>query len=287
MSRILHSAYFLLSLSGTLYVKGASPDIRLDETFPNPVRMDLDIVAKDVAMVVSEIFGSTQPPLLAPIVCSLGPPPPRTSLDDWFKPRQIRINLTVRDRGYAQFAFQLGHELGHVMIGVYRSNQAFETIATAVSLEVLDRLTTEWQAQSRYPSWANYAMAFRKYREDREVGALDRLGLKEVWQARGLESIKRRIRLDNQTIDIKAGGVSSDLGRELQIVGAMVMRLEFSPWLGVVGLEACTSPSPELNHNFMILPPLRTCVQQRAPVVSWLVPGSQLTSSPETQQKCK
>jgi hypothetical protein len=79
------------------------------------------------------------------------------------------------------------------MIGVYRTNQAFVTIATAVSLEVLDRLSTKWQSRPPYGTWANYAVAFRKYREDREADALDKLGLSEAWQHRRLESIKRRL----------------------------------------------------------------------------------------------
>ena len=281
MSRTVHSA-ILLAISCLPCANGASLTIRLDETFPSAIRDDLSVVAKDVATAVTEVFGSAQPPLSAPIVCGLGPPPPRTSLDDWFKPTQIRINLTVNGRYYAQLAFQLGHELGHVMIGIHRSNPAFETIATAVSLETLDRLSIKWQTQPPHANWANYATAFRNYREATEIGALDRLGLLLAWQRRRLKLIKRGVQRE---LDAQARGISSDRDRDVQTVGAMIVRTEGLPWRSVVGLEACTSPTPILKGEFAILPPLKKCVQQRAPVMSWLVTGSSGTPSPATTQK--
>src|SRR4051812_2179851 len=104
--------------------------VRLDDSFPSETRTDLRAVATDVARAVSDIFGGSSPPLNRPIVCSLSAPPPITCVDNWPDPMQIHIHITIGDRGYAQFAFQLGHELGHVMLGVHRSNGLIEVLAT-------------------------------------------------------------------------------------------------------------------------------------------------------------
>lgn len=103
--KLLNSVSLLLALSWP-FAKAAILSVRLDESFPSSIRGDLTVVAGDVAEIVSEMFGSAQPPFLVPIVCIRGIPPPRTSLDNWSRPTQIRINLSVGDRGYAQFAFQ-------------------------------------------------------------------------------------------------------------------------------------------------------------------------------------
>ena len=66
-------------------------------------------------------------------------------LNDWRKPTLIRIRLDVNGGlTYAQFAYQLGHELGHVMLGLYRSNGLLEACAIAVSHEILDGLAIRW-----------------------------------------------------------------------------------------------------------------------------------------------
>jgi hypothetical protein len=234
------------------------------------VRADLAVVAENTWTAVGDMFGPAEPPLALPIICHYGRPLPRTSLDNWSRPTEIRINITVGERGYAQFAFQLGHELGHVMIGTYRTNQVFETIATAVSLEVLDRLATEWQLKPPYPNWADYAPEFRRYKQKYESDALNKLGLSKAWSQRRLDSIKARVRKQNALLDATSD-VASDRARDLQMVGAMVVRFERPQWLNVVGLEACTEPSPKLMRCFATSPPVRECVKERAPLLQWLV----------------
>lgn len=114
------------------------------------------------------------------------------------------------------------------MIGPYRSNEAFETISTAVSLEVLERLATEWQSKAPYPSWTTYGAAFQSYRERCEREALSRLELSELWQQKRLGVIKARLQKENAALDAK-GDLSSDHARDVQMVGGMILRSEFSP----------------------------------------------------------
>src|SRR4051794_34449690 len=100
------------------------PPIKLP-TFPDATRRDYEKVAGSLRAVINETFGYRSPPLRLPITCCFGRPP-RTSLDQWSTPTEIRIELDVpvQDRMYCQFAFQLAHELGHVYAGTYRTNFA-------------------------------------------------------------------------------------------------------------------------------------------------------------------
>jgi hypothetical protein len=88
---------------------------------------------------------------------------------------EIRVKLNVEGRGWAQFAFQFGHEMGHVVCGFedYANPNAWfeETLCEAASLFVLGRMAESWKERPPYPNWKDYSGALRKYREDRLAGA--------------------------------------------------------------------------------------------------------------------
>src|SRR5262245_37397186 len=62
---------------------------------------------------------------------------------------EIRVKLNVQDRRWAQFAFQFGHELGHVVCGFedYPNPNAWfeETLCEVASLFVLGRMAESWK----------------------------------------------------------------------------------------------------------------------------------------------
>ena len=88
---------------------------------------------------------------------------------------EIRVKLNVEGRRWAQFAFQFGHEMGHIVCGFedYPNPNAWfeETVCEVASLFVLGRMAESWKDRPPVPNWKDYAAALRKYRDDRMAGA--------------------------------------------------------------------------------------------------------------------
>lgn len=84
---------------------------------------------------------------------------------------EIRMKLDVEGRHWAQFAFQFGHELGHVACGFaeYANPNLWfeETLCEAASLYVLGRMAESWKSRPPFPNWKEYAGSLAKYRSDR------------------------------------------------------------------------------------------------------------------------
>jgi hypothetical protein len=88
---------------------------------------------------------------------------------------EIRVRLNVEDRQWAQFAFQFGHEMGHVVCGYAdypNPNKWFEeTLCETASLFVLGRMAETWTTRPPYPNWKDYAPSLRTYRDERAAKA--------------------------------------------------------------------------------------------------------------------
>jgi len=95
---------------------------------------------------------------------------PITLFERWPK-GEFRVLLDVEGRGWAQFAFQFGHELCHIVCGcVDHANPDLwfeESLCEASSLFVLGRMAEEWTVRPPYANWKDYAPALQKYREER------------------------------------------------------------------------------------------------------------------------
>ena len=85
---------------------------------------------------------------------------------------EYTVRLNVKGRFWAQFAFQFGHELCHIVSNYDRrndnrlgaENQWFdETLCEAASLFVLDRMAGTWKEQPPYPNWKGFAPALADY----------------------------------------------------------------------------------------------------------------------------
>ena len=85
-----------------------------------------------------------------------------------------RVQLSVKDTRWDQFAYQFSHELCHIFTnfeqreigraGPARDHQWFEeSLCEAVALFALDRLPATWERSPPYPGWEGYAPAFRAY----------------------------------------------------------------------------------------------------------------------------
>src|SRR5262245_35006495 len=84
---------------------------------------------------------------------------------------EIRVKLNVEGTYWAQFAFQFGHEMGHIVCGFEEypnPNLWFEeTLCEAASLFVLGRMAESWKTRPPYPHWKDYSGALQKYRDER------------------------------------------------------------------------------------------------------------------------
>jgi hypothetical protein len=85
---------------------------------------------------------------------------------------EFTVRLAVRDRHWAQFAFQFGHELGHIVSHYERrsdnkigpENQWFEeAVGEAASLFVLGRMAETWKTDPPYSNWKSYASSLAEY----------------------------------------------------------------------------------------------------------------------------
>ena len=134
-------------------------------------------MAEDVWGIVKNLFGGAAPPVDLPIYCHrISGPRPVTVLDnDWAHSSKIVVSLTANGPVYDQFAYQLAHELAHVMLNPHRSNGVVEAICTAASYEVLDRMSDKWEMVVPFSYMRGYEENFRKYRREQETTPLARL----------------------------------------------------------------------------------------------------------------
>src|SRR5436190_2859134 len=152
-----------LSLARALLVPCADTraDLRFGAAFPRDGRADLELVARDVLAACRLRWPGTPPAGKRPVVIYYRPAGPLT--DSTADPKAYRIYLAVKDRGYAQFAYQLAHEFAHVMLDPRRTNGVVETFAVAFSLVLLDDLAARWAKTPPLKNWTSYAPAFKKY----------------------------------------------------------------------------------------------------------------------------
>ena len=227
----------------------SATQITVDDSVGRNLKVNFQAVADDVWRIVRDTFHDATLPVDLPIFCQLGPlnPPlgsskaPFTELDPWEHPTRIVIHLDVRDAYYAQFAFQLGHELGHVMLNPRRSNGVIDTICTALSYEVLDRMSDRWMMRVPFSYLRGYEMEFRGYRlRDGETRS-NRLGqIKSDVRSGNWLEVRRFLYTHRSEQDqLKQVEIESEHGRDIQSLGAMALRSEAVQWLRFVGLAVC------------------------------------------------
>ena len=234
-------------LWGVLYFALSVPlfgQIRLEESFPEEVRRDLTTVAEEVLAVVQERMPGDPPAGVRPIVCFVRPKGPIT--DSTSDPSVYRIGLTVTGLQYAQFAYQFGHELGHVWLDPRRTNGVLEILAVAISHQVLVDLAKRWKRGAPYPNWASYAPNFLSYLDQEVSGKLEKIpdSVRAMvqegrWEEVGLYLRYRRPDQDREATD-----------RTLNTLGAVALRSEPVDWKEWVGVGSRTDPPPSRDGRF-------------------------------------
>jgi len=84
---------------------------------------------------------------------------------------QVRMLLNTRDTFWAQFAYQFGHELCHVLCNYREADNPQlwfeESLCETASLFVLRRMADTWRTDPPYSNWKSFAPAFDNYVDER------------------------------------------------------------------------------------------------------------------------
>ncbi|NMG45839.1 hypothetical protein GPA22_19155 [Aromatoleum toluvorans] len=114
--------------------------------------------------------GATAAPV-DPIVVTHAPGSPVTLFDKGSQ-GEYRVRLSARNRGWAQYAYQFGHELCHILSNYERrahdagrrETQWFEeALCETAGLYVLRSMAQRWRTDAPYPGWDVYAPSLAAY----------------------------------------------------------------------------------------------------------------------------
>jgi hypothetical protein len=239
--------------------------VYIDESFPVSVRPTLQELADDVWDIVGDLFHSN-PPLDLPIEVHLGRSGnPVTKLDNSADPRSINVRLTATDTHYGQFAFQLGHELSHVMLDPRRSNGIVEAICIAVSYEVLDRMGERVRNYATLQWLTAYAPHFHEYQQQDQALMIKPLPAEVAAMVAEHRWADVANYLHDRQADMEPGKPEE---RALQTLAAAALRsgpLDFGDFAGIAG---CTTPPPEDDPRTRILPINSDCLSHVSDLLS-------------------
>src|SRR5579885_1882808 len=203
-----------VSLAGATAAAGP---VHLDHSFPVSTRPTLQTLADDVWDLIGAMFHN-QAPLDLPIeVRYEAADAPMTTVEA----ESISIRITSTGAHYAQFAFQLAHELTHVMLDPRRSNGVVETICNAVSYEVLDQLGERVTVSPRLSWLTDYAPHFREYRIDDQKSNMEKFPreAREMVQEKRWTDLSRY--LAEHTKEVEPSAAQE---RAMQTLGAIALR---------------------------------------------------------------
>jgi hypothetical protein len=123
---------------------------------------------------------------------------------------RIRMLLDTRDTFWAQFAYQFGHELCHVLCNYREADNPQlwfeESLCETASLFVLRRMADTWKTDPPYANWKSFAPAFDNYVDDRisNTEKLDNKSLAEWYRDHRVELEKDPTnRTLNQVVAVK------------------------------------------------------------------------------------
>jgi hypothetical protein len=227
--------------------------VELDSSFPSEVRRRLQGVAEEVLFVVRKRMPASPPQGERDVICGLHNCDPITL---WPSPSPsiYRILLNVQGDFWAQLAYQLGHELGHIMLDPSRTNGVIEILATAVSLQTLSDLGRKWASAISFRDRTAYAKHFGTLRATNSQEQMTKLP-EEVYKAvssKDWVQVSKYLHLQRDTL------TKLPEHRPLNHLGAVLLLERGIPWPEIVGLGSRTSPDfsqdPGLRKDLQITP---------------------------------
>lgn len=145
--------------------------IRVDgEDWGSAARDEVETLLNAVA---DELTGGAAHGLVSPIVVRYAAGSP-VALFDKGHDGEYRVHLSARNRGWAQYVYQFGHELCHILSNydhrahdtTRRTTQWFEeALCEAAGLYVLRSMAVRWRTDAPYPGWEAYAPSLASYAE--------------------------------------------------------------------------------------------------------------------------
>lgn len=146
-------------------------DIRVEgDGWGSATREEVQTLLQAVA---DELVDGPNPVFANPIVVTQGGDAP-VALFAPGPAGERRIRVSARDRAWAQYAYQFGHELCHVMAGhtvhaadsSRRRHQWFEeALCEAAGLYALRSMAARWRDDAPYAAWEDYAPVLAAYAE--------------------------------------------------------------------------------------------------------------------------
>lgn len=231
----------------------------------------LNQLARDVLAVLAGMITQDLPHGKRPVICDIWEEPyPQTDVvSDTHSPYRIHIGRHDQSCDWCMIAYQLAHELGHVILGPNVENNLCETIRIALSLEVLDRLCDLYSARDD-GMWGDrdYPKEFRVYRERAELRSVSNMQPNDtaltasLIQAIELRDDKPLVAfLHEQIPSFDVENYRSQLGnrrdftRGLEMIGAIALRFGDVNWNDFVGLVQRMHPTEWNSHTLRSIKP--------------------------------
>jgi hypothetical protein len=228
-------------------------------------------VANSIARVVEALIPGDPPMGGRPIEVYFGSTPRVLWSDADFAGGVYRIEISAEGTYFQKFAYQLGHELGHVKIGPARSNHLLEVFAEMVSLATVSRLGGVWREREPYRDknidWSKLARTRPYVTNAAEIAARNlpssiREGFNE---ANADERINRLASIRPQ---VEGLAIDDKLSRAFQQVSAhLILEAQKHRWANLLGIGLQTDPPPAATPKYMDSLPLHVDA-----IPSW-VPG--------------
>lgn len=211
-------------------------------------------VANSIARVVHKLIPGDPPMGRRLVAVYYGAPPRVLWANADFNSAAYRINIDSEGTYFQQFAYQLGHELGHVKFGPGRSNQLLEVFAEMVSLATVKRLGKIWQERPPYKdkniNWSKLART-RSYVDTAAQKAYGNLPA-SIRDGFSDASIAERIdRLTSIRHQVENLPINDKLSRAFQQASAhLILETEQHRWKDLLGIGLQTVPSPIDNPDY-------------------------------------
>jgi hypothetical protein len=153
---------------------------------------------------------------------------------------EIVVQLDTGKTFWAQYSYQVAHELCHVHCGFRpgpaQNNWFEESVCEAASLFCLRAMARTWQTLPPYPNWKSYAPSLAKYADD----VIGKRTYKAEIEAKGLPRFYR----DHET-EFRANATDRELNGAVALVLLPWLEEKPSRWAAFRWLNATARPENE------------------------------------------
>lgn len=221
--------------SSTLTTVGGVNSVEFDTSFRPDLCADYAAVGQSADDVVRSFVSGSPPWGGRTILCSHDTNSQSVPYMEWPSPSPEYYSIKLANigaRDYCKLAFQLSHEVAHVLMDPSRSNGAIEMIAVAVSWRSSDLLSETWEVSPPYTTWKAFAPEFREYHKRAIAEAFSELPnpIQAAVAVADWEEVARFVRERRDELE------SNPCNRPLNSLGAWCLLQAGVPWHEVPGI---------------------------------------------------